>query len=319
MANATLRRLVTEYGGTGEAVIDHLIKYSGILKTANVIPSTHGTFHKYKTISALPTGSFRSLNGGYTDQTINEEVKQRDLKLVGAVQSEDKALCEEIGVAKYFMDNRPIFMEGLGQTIVKQILYGTDSTFGNVTGFTGLHQIAKANSKVIQATGTTGSRTTIFAVRYHKESGLLVNGKILNNLSELIVQTVLNNGQPVLEVVNTTTGEKKPVYQVLYEAQLAWQSASVYDVAAYTQLADATDKRPTAANIDKLVDYVRGSSSDTFLYANRDAIRMIGMLKDSKLQLGSMDNDYQTKIDFWNTIPLVIEDNISSVETTVLD
>lgn len=321
MANATLRTLVTGFAAQDPAVMDSLVNASGILQTALAQPASHNAWHVGKKVSALPSGTFINPGGSVTDQTVEDTIVQTDLKLMRAMVTEPIEIVDSYpgGKEAYFRNQSPAFMEGLGQTIAKQIIYGTDATFGAAAGFRGFHQIAKDNSKVIQAGGTTGSRTSIFAVRW-KEGvcSILVNGQHMS-MGQFINFMYLNNAQPIAEVTNTTTGAKKIVYQGIYDAYMALLALDSKNIAAYTQIQDDTGDRPTSANLDLLLDYVNADPTNTFLYANRTARRMLWMLKDTKMQTVAGDNSYRTAFEMWNGIPVILDENISSVETTVLD
>lgn len=318
MAQATIRRLIEEYSGADQAaIIDDLVKDSGLLMSAQAIPSTHGSFHKYKKTSALPTGAHREINGGYSAQTVDNNIYQLDLKLFGAVQSEDASLCEEIGVANYFMQQRPAFLEGLSQGQMQRIIYGVNSTHGDVSGFKGWHEYAEEYGNVIEDSGTSGSTTSIFAVHYRPgRNGIVFNSKLAAD--GLFRQKVMNNGQSVLQY-NSTTGLYQPVYQVLYETSMAWLNTTKYDIAVYKLLQDDTDDRPTSDNMDKLLDLVKAGrgAGYTVLYGNTTSRRLLYKLKNSKMDMMPNDFGYDNRIDSWNGIPFMIEDNILDTEQDV--
>ncbi len=318
MASATLMKLAAAYNVPNQtAIIDSLIRESGILETMPFIKATHGIYHKYKLKQELPGGGFRSVNGSIIPHTTEDVVLQEDLKILTDIQQEDKAICESYpgGVEKYFADELPAFVEGLGQTAARQLVYGTDSTFGDEEGFKGLRQHAVKNGNTIDATGTSGNRTTILAVRWKAGSCCGLFNENAFSDGNLITVRPLNNGNPVMVVVNTATGAVKPVYQALYEAYMGLLCATSDNVAAYVSIQDATGKKPTAGNMDKLIDMVRGSVSDTFIYCNRTGRRLLWELKESKMQVSSADTDYNRLIERWNGIPVVLEENISSTET----
>jgi len=320
MANATLRKLVTEYGGPGlVSIMSHLEKDSGFLQTAQAIPANGNWYHKYKKVDALPTFSFVNVGGSQTDQTVDDNLYQVDIKGLGSLQSEPKGVCENwpTGVRGYFSENTAKFAAAFGQKLSTVAFYGLDSTFGDVSGFKGAHAYAKSYSKVIQRGGATGSRCSIIAIKFDTIGcGLLYNPKIVQ-AGDFLEIKVLNNGELVTEVTDTTTGAKKLVYQVSYDGQIALLSSGSYDIAAMTQI-DSTHL-PTAPLMDQLVDHVRGSTSNTILYLNREARRYVRTLKTTALQMGVMDKNYDIQVDFWNGIPLVLDENLLSTESTVLD
>ena len=321
MANATLRKLVTEYGGPGLVpIMEHLENSSGFLRTAQAIAANGNWYHKYKKVSALPSFSFVNIGGSQTDTTVDDELVQVDLKTLGTIQSEPKGVCENwpTGVRGYFQEHRPVYAEAFGQKVSASVFYGTNSTFGDVSGFFGLHEMAKAYGNLIQKGGTSGSRVSIIAVKFNPVScGLLFNPKTVSAGAFLKVE-VLNDGKPIAEVTNTTTGAKKLVYQAAYQGDLAFLSSSNYDVAAITQI-DASNL-PTAPNMDQLIDMVRGEADGrTILFCNRVARRYIRTLKTTALEMGPMDKDYDIQVDRWNGVPIVLDDNLSTAETTAID
>lgn len=315
---STLRDLGVLYAVEGAPSMENLVKKSGILATAPVIPSSHGTFHKYKILDELPTGSIRTIGGGVTAQVTKKTPIQLDLKEIYAVLEDDATIVEETGVEAYFREEMDPFTEGMGQTVAKLLIYGNDPTFGAADGPQGLHQLAKASGNVIQQGGATGSRTTIFVVKYRpgrNGCGVVVNSKVIET-GEIVKASLVNKGDKIVENVS---GVQYPKYKMDFQSYFAFLSGSNFDVAAYTQLEDADTDRPTAGNMDASIDSVKGTAADTFIYCSRTGKRLLGQLKNSKLQLGNMDNDYKTRLDFWDGIPVVVDDNIRNDETTVLD
>jgi hypothetical protein len=318
MSSANLLKLAAAYNApTQAAVIDSLVRESGILRTMQFQKASHGLFHKFKLKSGLPGGGFRRVNGSIVPHTTFDEVRQEDLKILTDIQQEDKAICEAYpgGVEKYFADEAPAFLEGLGQTAARQLIYGTTPSYGDPEGFRGLRQYAVENDRVVAAGGASGARTTLLAVRW--KAGVCV-GLYNENAFEqgqLVCVKPLNQGQPVMVMVDPTTGAVKPVYQALYEAYLGLLAADVSNIAAYTEVADSTGHKPTATNMDKLIDLVSGSPADTFIYANRLGRRLLWELKESKMQTTGSEGDYNHVIERWNGVPVILEENLSSTET----
>jgi len=321
MANATLRKLVTEAGGQGLVpIMSQLENASGFLKTAQAIAANGNWFHKHKKVSALPSFSYVNIGGSQTDSTVDDELIQTDLKTLGTIQSEPKGVCENwpTGVRGYFSEQAPVFAESFGQKVSASMFYGTNSTFGDVAGPLGLHEMAKAYGNRVQRGGTTGSRVSIIAVKFNPIGcGILFNPKTVSSGSYLQVE-VLNNGGTVAEVTNTTTHAKKLVYQASYQGDIAFLSSGSYDVAAMTQI--DSSHLPTAPYMDDIINYVRGDADGrTILYTNRTGREYIRTLKTTALQMGPMDMNYNIQVDYWNGVPIVLDDNLSTAETTAID
>jgi len=319
MANQTLRDLIVAFAGKSanvEAVMSHLVKKSGILKTALAIPANYNIYHKYKKVAALPSFTVGGMNQDLTDVTVNKDLFQAELCSIDAIQTEYKKELVNYpgGASKFFADQFLSFIEGWGQAAAKQIIYGT-SGLGDSAGTIGLHQIAAAYGNVLVESGASGSTTSIFAVKYDPKScGILYNptgGKFLN-------VTKLHGGAAYPEVINDGGSDqsKKLVYGTSYESSLGLLSASKYDVAAYTRIQDDTNDKPIASNMDQLIDLVKGDEGSTFLYCNRTAKRLLRELKDSKLSMGTFDKDYDIRVDYWNGIPIIVDENIVDTEST---
>ena len=326
MANQTLRDLIVGMEGMPAdigIVMSHLVKKSGILKTALVIPANYNLFHRYKKVAALPTFTVGGVVQDLTDTTVSKDIFSVQLASIDAMQTEYKKLCDNYpgGAQALFADQFLPFIEAWGQAASKQIIYGTNSTFGDTAGFAGLHEYAADYGNVQVETGTSGSTTSIFAVKWDANScALLYDAALAAATNDFLKVTQQHGGISYPEVINDGGSDqsKKQVYGVLYESTIGLFSASKYDIAAYTRIQDDTGDKPTAAYIDKVVDMVQGDEGNTFLYMNRTAKRLCRELKDSKLQLGAFDKNYDVRIDYWNGIPIVIDENILNTETTAL-
>lgn len=322
MSQATLRDLVVAYSSSSAPVMDDLMKASPIVRSGLAIPASNNIYHKYKKLKALPTVSVTNLDGSITPQSSDFTIEQSDISYFAAQQNEPAAIVENYpgGIESYFMNERPGFIESFGQTLSKQMVYGNDSTFGNPSGFKGLHQIAKDSGNVVkQFGGTSGSRTSIFAVKWKPSTFAMFINPVLASQDQFVRIRVLNGGEPSMVVTNTSTGAQQLCYQAYYDMYLGLFSASSYDVAALTQIQDATGKKPTASYMDQLVDEVKGTADSTVIYCSRLGRRLLGELKDSKLSTYVSDNEYNTVVELWNGIPVVIDENIRDDETTALD
>ena len=202
----------------------------------------------------------------------------------------------------------------MGQTAAKQIIYGTDPTFGSTKGFIGLHQYAKAFGNVIQRGGTTGGNTSIFAVRWDESNGMSIRK---NGTANLIDVVEITGEKPVTVTTNTTTGAQLPVYQWMVDAFMTLICPGKKSVAAMTRI-DSTHL-PTVDTMNQLVHKIYASTGEKRIYCNLDGFRYISLLIDTKYNMFSNDTNYDVALGSWAGIPIVIDENISSVETNVLD
>jgi len=320
---AQIQNLAIEWGvPDSPTIIADLIKRSGILQTAIVRKASHGIKHKYKIFNELPSATFRNIGGGIVPVAISKTRASIDLwNAVMLLEADYKDVEENPGSkAGWETANSPAAVEGFGQTIAKQIIYGTDPTFGSTNGFLGFHQYAKANSKVVKQMGGdvtpgAGKCSTLFAVRWDENDGASIR---VGSQSNIVNIRDLTPATPVTSVTNTTTNEKDLVYQWLIDGFLSLIIPSATSVAAITQI-DLTHA-PTVTDINNLVDAVDTGTGQVYLYCNNVVRNLIYNLKDGKLKLVPGDTEYNTQVLNWNGMaPLVLDQNLSRVETSVLD
>lgn len=321
MAQQTLQYLATQWSAAQQMFIDNLTKSAGILRTASVGYANNGLFHKYNFATALPTASIRSINGSVTPTTTTFDLKQLDLKELITLETVDATLAkgDPSGPDGYMNKVAPGHMESLAQAAEKSIVYGLNGTYGAVDGFKGFHDLAKeaetARSLSVIDAGGTSNTTSIFAVHWKPEVCQLVIPSGIAAGGDLVVSTVMNNGQVTLMVTNTGTGAQMPVYQVMYQMMLALQAGSNYSVHRIIGV-DSGSNAPTAAEIDTLVDLVKGDSANTTLYTSRLGKRAMQTLKATKFFTQAVqDQNMNTMLDFWNGIPVIVSDNILETET----
>jgi len=207
------------------------------------------------------------------------------------------------------------------QRIAKQLIYGTNTTFGDTSGlgFEGFHQFAAANStnQLKEMDGATGARTTIFMVRWNPQfCSALFNEAILNGTSEIMSSTT-----PVFmpSTSNVTTHAKIPAWESWHTSDMGLMIASNVSVYAITQIDDSNI--PTSAQI---MTGLRGVKSEydlanTKIYCSARGRDYIYGLNDANLISTAMDTTYNNRITTFNGVEIVVDENISDVETTALD
>lgn len=178
MANTTpnLQNLAAAWGvGTQYLpIIVDLLKRSRLLQTATVSKATHGIKHRFRYYNSLPTAVFREIGEGITPQKLDMNTAQIDLKeIVFDLFDDYQAILQYPGGKEgWLRDSYPAALAAMANAIAKAFYYGNDSTFGYQKAFKGVHQYAKDLGQVIkQAGGTTGARTSIFAVRWDELDG----------------------------------------------------------------------------------------------------------------------------------------------------
>ena len=300
------------------SILIDLAKASGILQTALVRPSNFGPKHKYKMHNSLPAGTFRSIGGSIVPKITATDSAEIDLWLLETQAEYDYAYIDAYpgGKSGWLADNMPAYLEGLGQSWAKQVIYGGTALADQTTGFVGLHSYAKALSNVTQLSGASGFSTSIFCVRWNEFDGasVRINPAATGNLVNVME---VNNGAVYSAITDTTTNARMNVYGWLVNAYNTLVVPSKKSVGVITQI-DSTHK-PTVANMQTLINRVYGGTGDKYIYCNLDGLRYIQELKDGKLNLFTESTNYDVSFGFWGGIPIIVDENILSVETSAID
>jgi len=321
----TLRDFLVEQSINGYSpIMDDVEKKSGILITMPLIAANHNKYHLYMKSGTLPSGTIRLIGGSVTPSAVNNTLGQADLFNFAILQQDDEDLVYNLGggrseaaVIAYFNARYAQYLEGMIQTISTQLIYGTNSTFGNDQGWAGLHQYAKASSLVTQLAGTTGSRTSIFFVRWNPNfCAGVVNSAVMDGSVPFMTSTT---PERIKKVTNTTTGAQQPVWSVDHNSQMGLMVSSDVCVSAITQL-DSTHIMTSTQVITALrqIHSLR-DLENTYVYCNEVGYGYLNSLKEAKFQTTPENKDYNTMLEFFDRAKIVVDENILSTETTVLD
>lgn len=301
-------------------IVTDLVKSLGILETAQFGFSSDYLRHEFEVQTEDGDAAVRAINGSIVATMSNSILGSVQLPAIERLVEIDKVLAKKWGGIQGFLNdkNRTMtYMRSILQLLAKAMIYGDNATHGVAGAFKGLHQIAKANSNVVaQLSGATGSRTSIFAVHWSEGETEVVMPQ--EQTGDVVQIELVGGGTLQAPTADTTTKARQLVYGANFWANAALCAPSKASVAAITQI-DSTHK-PTAAQIDLLIDAVKGlADGKTFLYMNREGRRYIKELKNSKLSMSPGDTGYNTVVSDWDGIPVVLEESILSTETNVLD
>ena len=322
----TLRDILVSKAVNGAPIMDQIEKKSGIAMTMGVIPANNDTYHNWKMSGAVATPTVRAVGGSVTPSSINDTLQRTDLHEFTLFQQEDWKTVKTLGGGKdqaaanrFFLETYPQMLESMLQRISKQIIYGTNTTFGDTSGlgFKGLHEIAKANGKRTQMSGTTGGNTTIFVVRWNpKFAAGVFNPAVISGVNEVMASTT-----PIFNpnTTSVTTNAKIPSWESWHTTDIGLMIASSLSVWAITQI--DSSNIPTSAQI---MTALRGVHSErdlmnTKIYCSPTGRDYIYGLNDANLMSTAMDTTYNNRVTTFNGVEIVTDENISIVETAALD
>jgi len=307
-----------------------LVKHSGLLQTATVKPSNFGNQHKYKYHETLPLATFREFGEGIVPKIIAGTLATIDLWDLVTLAQDDAEFIESYPGGKdgWIEANMPAFIEGLGQTLASQIIYGTLDTsqiggINSTVGFKGLYQYAKDFNHIhsLSTSNSTGL-TSIFVVRWDENDGVQVRVGGSSRLGRDLLQVKdITPVNPALVVQNTTTNAQLPVYSWLLHCYATLVVPTIKSVAVVnkvdSQIYDTTAKTQAFVNaLNTAIDEIEATNGQKCIYANVKGKALLSGLKQDKLTLYRADMDYNNLIESYRGIPIILEENILSTENT---
>lgn len=313
---STLRDWVVGETGISDPIYDSLAKANGVLNTAAFEPSNADILHQLKIANALTSGTVRHMNGALTGSNVEYRIENISLKEISTLQTDDPQACgsSRDSVMDYLESKSMEQVMGLGQTVNSEMVYGSIPTFGITDAWRGLHQVAQANGKSIDGAGTSGTCTTIFAVRWLPgTTSVVFNQRLANGGGDMVKITPLNsfNGNEIVPYIDSSN---IPRIGTWYKMFVALAAGGVDTVAKYYCVDDTAV--PTVANMNALVDLVKaGSPGDTFIYVNRWGRRLLSALPSYVSNNVTTPEGYTTTLTSWQGIPIILDESIRSDET----
>jgi hypothetical protein len=321
---ATLQNLSLEWMVRDTpAVIADLVKSTGLLQTALVAPANYGNKHKYKRWNSLPAGTFRNFGSGVVPVSLSKDMESLDLwECVSYLQGD----CGEVdahpgGAQGWYNANIGGVLAGMGNSVSKQIFYGTELQTGSTyyssqNGFLGLAQYAILNSTFteIDTDDTyTGAQSSLHVVRWDADTGASV--RIYPGANGQLIKSEYLGRQMV--VTSTTTNAQYDAYTWKISAflTLAVPAATAsYMVCGF----NATDSF-TSPQLDYACDYVsQGGAGQIAIYTNLRGLAIIRALKYAKMVVDTANTGINNNVSSWNGIPVMLDTNLVQTEYAAL-
>jgi hypothetical protein len=315
-ANLQALAAAWDVGTEFEPIVIDMLRISSFLRTAVTAKASHGIKHEYRFFKSLPLAVFREIGEGIVPQKIGPDKAQIDLKeLVFDLYEDYQGILQYPGGKEgWLKDYYPIALMALTNAITQSSFYGNIPGFGYEKAFKGFHQYAKDLGQVVaQKGGSSGSRSSIFAVRWEKFDG----ASLRFNNTELLNVIDMTPNQPIPIVTDTTTNKQMNIFKWIFSSYFTLVIPSAKSVAAITQI--DSSHLPTADDINDMLHAVRAETGNTVIYCNTVGEKAISKLKEGKLNMFAESADYNDYVSSWRGIPIYLEDALVATETNVLD
>jgi hypothetical protein len=145
-----------------------------MLEDATQMEANNPNFHKSYISKILPAGTLRMVNRGITKEVAAGSAQVDNLVVIEARNELDELLINQAGKngAKYRAQKDECFIEGLGQTIAHQLVYGTTLITGETTidvdEIQGLSSrvILKTASNAVDGGGSGGDTSSVWVIEW---------------------------------------------------------------------------------------------------------------------------------------------------------
>lgn len=309
--------LVAQYNAGSAQMIDRsIIKKNGLISTGGYYTANKSLAHYYSVLSSLPTAGIRSLGDGIAASTVSGSYTTTQLSLFTSWAPFDKAYMGTDPTA-FFNRVAPRYLMSVAQKMQAAYIYGTDATFGD-TSYTGndFHSYVSSSRATLRQDLYTGSTcstgTTIFAVNWSQmpdTDGAAIIVDPLTNGGGVFWTNDFTQEYPVTGATGSFMG-----HALFVNNDSALILPGAKDVAAITGVGVTGGTSLTQTHIDNMLAAINADSS-TMIYCNLRAYNLINACVTRYL---ANDRQYNNQLATWNGIPIILDDNISNVETAAL-
>ena len=151
-----------------------LARVNKMLQDATQMESNNPNYHKSYISKVLPAGTVRIVNRGITKEIAAGAAQVDNVVVIEARNELDELQINQAGKngAKYRAQKDECFIEGLGQTIAHQLVYGTTLITGETTmavdEIQGLSTrvISKTAANAVDAGGSGGDTSSVWVIEW---------------------------------------------------------------------------------------------------------------------------------------------------------
>lgn len=302
--NKIFRELAIATATKQPQMVDSLLEEAPIVAGMPMQPSTHGFHNLFEEVVDVTGAGLIDIDDELPTVDANTELKQKDLSILGGTifVGEDKAM-KFGGASAYFASKEAMIMKKTGEDLESSILYNNLRAYAIEQGkATTVGGSANVNFSILAVTWTAGEMTGLYDPTGYGD------GKMFD------VQPI-NGGNLFEKTINNKTILG---YGVRYKSTLGVQTTNNRYISALVNIDLANDKKPTGAQIDRMLIDARQNTS-TVLYMHPIVLAYLFEQKASSLQVFNSDSGIDRRIVTWNGTPIVTSYNfLNATEANVV-
>jgi hypothetical protein len=301
-ANNTFREVAIEHSQKQPKMVDQFLEDAPILEMIPFEETSHGLYNVYEELVDVTGAGLVDMDEALPIVDVTTKLDQVSLSVIGGKMfvGEDKAR-QFGGAGNYFAKKQGSVLRKTGMDLETAMLYN------NIRA----KAIESGGDHLIDAGGTGSTNYSILAVKW--VSGETAGLYDPNGFGKGMLMDVkpLNGGN--LSDFSTTTTDGRSVtisgYGIRMKSYVGMQLANARYVSSIVNVDLANDKLPTEAQIDDLIDSVRGQvGGSTWLYMHPKVYTSLFKYKGDSLEIRVSDEIVRS-FTTWNGIPIVTSYN----------
>lgn len=288
----TLRDLAVQFAKK-KTMVDDLTNDAPILDKILWSEATDAFSNTVGKLDSVTGASFVDINGTLSSASATEKLVKVDLEKMGAkLEVQDDTARAYGGAAAYFAKFEPKILRKTGANVEAEIVQ------------THMLNYALNNSKALKTAAASGNGYSLYAIRFIEDETCGIYGKGMPFAKgDLLERLPVNGGN----LYFNASGQE--VYGTIYKGFFGFQIANDNSVGAICNI--QSDKLPTAAQIEDLLNMVRADNSKTFLFCAPKCLTYLSSLKTSYLKTEMSDTNMKVGITHWNGVPIITSYNIA--------
>lgn len=300
----TFREVAIEHSAKQPKMVDQFLEDSPILELIPFEETSHGLYNVYEELVDVQGAGLVDMDEALPVVDVTTKLDQVSLSVIGGKMyvGEDKAR-QFGGAGSYFAKKQGSVLRKTGMDLERAILYN------NLRA----KAITSGGEHLLDAEGSANTNYSILAVKWVPgETTGLYDPQGFGRGMLMDVQPL--NGGNLSEFTTTTTDGRSVTingYGIRMKSYVGMQLANSRYVSSIVNidLDSATQKLPTEAQLDDLIDSVRGQiGGNTMLYMHPKVKTALFGYKGDSLELRVSDEIVRT-VTTWNGIPIVTSYN----------